>query len=59
MFGLPIPNGKANGRMFSDGTSVMFEYVPPYANNVGADRWNNANANLSEEPYTDVESVGY
>ncbi len=58
MFGSTIPKGKANGRMFSIGTSVMFAYVPPYANSVGAERWNIAKANLSKEPYTDVASEG-
>ncbi len=44
--------------MFSIGTSVMFAYVPPYANSVGAERWNIAKANLLEEPYTDVAPEG-
>jgi hypothetical protein len=48
MFGPLIPKGKANGRMFSIGTSVMFAYVPPYANSVGAECWNIAKENLSE-----------
>ena len=58
IFGPPIPKGKANGRMFSIGTSVMLAYVPPYANNVGAEHWNNAKAIFSVEPYTDVASEG-
>ncbi len=44
--------------MFSIGTSVMLAYVPPYANKVGAERWNKAKTNLSEDPYTDVASEG-
>ncbi len=58
MFGPPIPKGKANGRMFSIGTSVMFAYVLPYANSVGAECWNIAKANLLEDSYTDVASEG-
>jgi hypothetical protein len=44
--------------MFSIGTSVMFAYVPSYANSSGAERWNIAKANLFEEPYTNVASEG-
>jgi hypothetical protein len=50
ILGPPIPKGKANGRIFSIGTSLTLAYFPPYANSVGAERWNIAKANLSEDP---------
>ncbi len=49
--GPPILKGKANGRIFSIGTSLTLAYVPPYANSVGAECRNIAKANLSEDPY--------
>jgi hypothetical protein len=44
--------------MFSIGTSVVFAYVPPYANSIGAECWNIVKATLLEEAYTDVASEG-
>jgi hypothetical protein len=53
-----MPNGKANGRIFSTIISTLLAYVPPYTNKFGAERCNNAIANLSEEPYTDAFTDG-
>ncbi len=36
--------------------SLTLAYVPPYANSIGAERWNIAKANLSEDPYKKQKS---
>jgi hypothetical protein len=53
-----MPNGKANGRIFSTFISTLLAYEPPYTNKCGAERCNNAIANLSEEPYTEAFTDG-
>jgi hypothetical protein len=47
IFGPPMPNGKANGRIFATFISTLLANVPPYTNKCGAERCNNAIANLS------------
>jgi hypothetical protein len=58
ILGPPIQKGNANGRIFTIGASETLAYVPPYANSVGAERWNIARANFPGEPYTGVPSEG-
>jgi hypothetical protein len=58
IFGPPVPNGKANGRIFSTFISTLLAYEPPYTNKCGAECCNNAIANLSEEQYTEALTDG-
>jgi hypothetical protein len=45
IFGPPMPNGKANGRIFSTFISTLLAYEPPHTNKCGAEHCNNAIAN--------------
>ena len=51
ILGPPIPKENANGNIFSIFMSAFLAYVPPYANRVGAERWNMASSKISEDPY--------